>query len=98
MDCLSDVGNGVACKGKCETEVQQINELINRGKKAKAAYRNYYRKIALIWVLLSLAAFAMSLVLWQRNKDGIGLLPVAIVALVAAFVYASLTKNYSDKK
>ncbi len=72
--------------------------MIQRGKKAKGVYKNYYNKIAVIWGLVGLAALAMSLVLWRSGRDGIGLLPVAVVALIAAFMYGSMTKNYSDKK
>jgi hypothetical protein len=98
MDCISDVGNGVACKGKCEAEVQAVNQMIQLGIKRKNVTGNYYKKITVLWSLISLAAFVTSLLLWQSGRNGFGLIPIAVVALIGAFFYGSMIKNYSGKK
>ena len=33
FECASDLGNGIACKNKCEEEVKDINKIIFRGKR-----------------------------------------------------------------
>lgn len=32
IDCSSDMGNGLACKGSCEQEVMEVNEVVERNK------------------------------------------------------------------
>ena len=98
MDCVADVGNGVACKGKCEAEVQAVNQMIQRGIKSRNASGNYYKKITLMWSLISLAGFVTSFLLWQSGRNGFGLIPIAVAALIGAFIYGSMVKKYSDKK
>ena len=46
-DCAVEVGNGIACKDKCEQDVQSINEMIKRSMKSQKkiqlnASRGYY--------------------------------------------------------
>jgi len=98
MECVADVGNGVACKGRCEAEVQAVNQMIQRGIKSRNTSGSYYKKITVMWSLISLAAFATSLLLWQSGRDGFGLIPIAVAAMIGAFIYGSMVKKYSDKK
>jgi hypothetical protein len=98
MECVVDVGNGVACKGKCEAEVQAVNQMIQRGIKSRNTSGSYYKKITVMWSLISLAAFVTSLLLWQSGRDGFGLIPIAVAAMIGAFIYGSMVKKYSDKK
>ena len=98
MECVADVGNGIACKGKCESEVQAVNQMIQLGIKRKNVAGNYYKKITVIWILISLAAFAAGLLLWQSGRNGFGLIPIAVAALIVAFIYGSMAKKFSDKK
>jgi hypothetical protein len=98
FECAVDVGNGVACKGKCEAEVQAVNQMIQRGIKNRNISGNYYKKMTVIWLLIGVAALITSLLLWKSGRDGIGLIPLAAVALIAAFIYGSMVKNYSNKK
>jgi hypothetical protein len=92
FECAVDVGNGVACKGKCEAEVQAVNQMIQRGIKNRNISGNYYKKMTVIWLLIGLAALITSLLLWKSGRDGIGLIPLAAVALIAAFIYGSMVK------
>jgi hypothetical protein len=98
MDCVSDVGNGVACKGKCEAEVQAVNQMIQLGIKRRNIAGNYYKKITVLWILISLAAFVTSLLLWQGGRNGFGLIPIGVAALIGAFFYGSMINKYSEKK
>lgn len=35
-ECASDVGNGIACRGDCETKVQELNGMMARNKELNA--------------------------------------------------------------
>ncbi len=45
-ECAADLKNGIACKNRCESEVQAVNELINRNKNShqKASVVKVFRK------------------------------------------------------
>ena len=99
MECVADVGNGVACKGKCESEVQAINEMIQRGKRAKNFSGGYYKRLAVIFALMGLTIITISLLsLEEGNSKSIIFIPVGLISLFAAYSYFSMSKNYSDKK
>ena len=42
-DCGAEVGTGTACRNRCEPEVEALNELIQRNKKAYASTAGMYR-------------------------------------------------------
>ncbi len=97
MDCVADVGNGVACKGICESEVRAVNEMIQRGKKAKNVFGSYYKTLAIVFTLAGLIIITAGALLWENGK-GIVFIPAGLVALLFAFHYFSMFKNYSGKK
>ncbi|PWL24486.1 MAG: hypothetical protein DCO96_13475 [Fluviicola sp. XM-24bin1] len=37
MNCLTDVGDGIACTETCTDEVRKINSMINQGKRRTSA-------------------------------------------------------------
>ncbi len=53
-ECASDVGNGIACKGKCESEVLAINAIINRSKTAYQKTGNVYIALSIPFGILGL--------------------------------------------
>jgi hypothetical protein len=58
-DCGSDVGNGIACKNKCEEEVRAFNEMIDRNKSSYRKTGNFLIAIAMFFIscgLLGLVA------------------------------------------
>lgn len=70
MDCAVDVGNGMACKNKCEEEVKAVNELLKRGQcayqKAGSAYIGSAIMIGLLGLLFT-GISILSLVLTDKK-------------------------------
>ena len=57
-DCASDVGNGMACKNKCEPEVRAMNEIITRSKTAYQKTGNFAAAIGGFFIICGLVAVA----------------------------------------
>ena len=58
-ECLTDLGDGLACRGVCEAKVQSINSLLNRSPGAYSAAGSGYRIVGGlfgVFALLSLIA------------------------------------------
>ncbi len=53
-DCLSEVPNGIACKGSCEDRVNLINRIVDRNSQVLAAARHQVRHSGLIILLLGI--------------------------------------------
>jgi hypothetical protein len=99
MECVADVGNGVACKGKCEAEVQAVNQMIQRGIRAKNVSGYYYKRLAAIFALIGLSTIAISLLsLKDGNSKSIVFIPVGLISLFAAYFYFSMSKKNSGEK
>ena len=45
-DCLTELANGLACKGKCESRVAMINRILDSNAKIVSAARHQTRKPA----------------------------------------------------
>jgi hypothetical protein len=103
LECVSDVGNGVACKGKCESQVQGFNEMIQRGVRSKNVLGGYYKMWGIFFCLAGLAALTISFlalenfVSWQ-NIEKVVLIPAGLISLLIASYYLLLLRNHSGKK
>jgi hypothetical protein len=102
-ECVSDVGHGAACKGKCESEVQGFNELIQRGVRNKPVLGGYYKMWAVFFGLGGLSALTISFLSWRNfisweNIESVVLIPVGLISLFIAFYYLLMLKNHLGKK
>jgi hypothetical protein len=97
LECASDVGNGVACKGKCESEVHAFNEMIQRAVRAKNVHGGYYKMWAVFFGLGGLTALTISFFSWENIKSVV-LIPMGLISLFTAFYYLLMVNNYSGKK
>ncbi len=61
-DCATELVNGLACKGECESRVQLINKIIDTNSQYAAAAR-YQTKTSGVFILLFGAAFLFFAVL-----------------------------------
>ena len=64
-ECAVDVGNGLACKGECETRVLELNEMWDRSAKiyGVGAYKSRIPSTGvLLWLLLSLSMWGTAAV------------------------------------
>jgi len=60
-DCAADVGDGLACKDRCEQAVRDINEIVRRSKTAYQKVGMAHRGMATFLALLAfiMAGFAL---------------------------------------
>jgi hypothetical protein len=102
MECVADVGNGVACKGKCESEVQGFNEMIQRGVRNNKILGGYYKMWATFFGLGGLTVLIIGFLSWENIKSvfliPMVLIPIGLISLFASFFYFLLQKNHSGKK
>lgn len=97
QDCASEVTNGIACKNRCESEVESVNNLINRSKGSyqKASYA--YTRNSIIYLLIGLICIAYGL--YTHRTDSVlawYLVPIGIVFLLGALFNYSSSKKYSN--
>ena len=99
LECAAELSNGIACKNRCEIEVEVVNQLINRNKTAYQKTSSAYSRNALIYLLLGILFVAYSGMNETSNSalDWFLLLG-GIIFLIGAIFYYSLGKKYSQKE
>jgi hypothetical protein len=92
MDCAADVGNGLACRARCEAEVQALNEVIQRNKTAYKKTQSAYARTAIFYAVVGGLCLFGGLVDWR----GFGwvLTPAGLVFLLAAWLHYSTGRNF----
>ena len=85
-DCTSDVGNGIACKGKCEAEVLAINAIINRSKTAFQKTGNVYIALSIPFGILGLLICFGSFV--SEKKDAGAIFPGIFFIAMSVILFA----------
>lgn len=50
-DCTSEVGTGTACRNRCETDVEALNDMIERGKTTHQKASSTYSRNGLFGIL-----------------------------------------------
>lgn len=60
-ECLTDLGDGLACRGVCEAKVQSINALLNRSPGAYSAAGAGYRIVGGLMLVVSVLSFIAGL-------------------------------------
>jgi hypothetical protein len=61
--CGVDVGNGIACKGGCELEVEMMNKVFQQSKRAFQNASKTYSQYALWMLLVAVGMFILALFL-----------------------------------
>ena len=80
--CATDVGNGVACAGSCEEEVQALNELIRRNRTASQRTGYAYHRNAIVCVLLAFIFVYLSVDAYQSGRS-----PLLVVTAGSALIF-----------
>jgi len=62
MECAVDVGDGLACKNRCEEQVKAANIFMKRNQVVVQNSGTGYAMSVLIWVVLALFFFALGLI------------------------------------
>jgi hypothetical protein len=90
--CGVDVGNGLACRERCEAEVRSLNRIVERNKTAYEKTSAAYLKIAIFYLGLFAVCLLGAILDWR----GFGwvLYPAAVVFLVSAYVHYSTSRRF----
>jgi len=97
VECAKDVGNGMACIGRCEAEVAAVNEAIQRGKKSFEKAANTYFKMALWVALLGGCITAGGVITSAKGGKGGGSILIGLIFLLGAAFYYSSGREYRSR-
>jgi len=91
-DCASDVGDGLACRDRCEEQVRALNRIIERNKTAYEKARGAYVRTALFYAAVGVLFLAAGFLDWR----GFGwvLAPAGVIFLLSAWMHFSTGKKY----
>ncbi|MCP3166397.1 hypothetical protein [Myxococcus qinghaiensis] len=79
LECLTDLGDGLACRNRCEQKVQALNTLLNRSPGVYSAAGSGYRIVG----AMLLAVAAMSLLAGATDAQAKGWLNGSVLAGLA---------------
>jgi hypothetical protein len=96
-DCLSEIPNGLACKGSCEDRVNLINRIIDSNTQIVMAARHGLRTRGLLMLLMGMGCFVFSV--WAFFESEGSFLPyflglLAIVCLLTGVFALSRKEQY----
>lgn len=98
-DCLTEFPNGIACKNRCEAEVEAVNQIINRGKTSYQKTSSAYSRNAIIYVMFA-AAFGIwgAIEMGDRPMVGGVMLVLGIVFIIAALLNYSTSRKFMQSE
>ena len=92
-DCAVEFKNGVACKNRCEAEVEALNQIIDRSKTSYQKTSSAYSRNAIIYLMFAVVfGFLGVTELRERSVLGWAMLALALVFLISTFF------NYSNSR
>ena len=97
QECAAEVGNGIACKSRCETEVEAINRMISRNKTAYQRTRAAYSRNAVIYLMLAAIFIALGGTEFRAGLFfGWFWLLTGAIFLIAAVLNYSTGRKFTD--
>ena len=98
QDCATDTGKGLACRDTCETDVLEIWEMNERGKKIYGIGKYKTRMPSsgvLLWGGLSLVLWVLVGFSYIKNSevDGALVVPAVLMTVIAGFAYYSARRT-----
>lgn len=93
-ECAAEVENGIACKGRCEGQVERFNMVMQRNDKSYERVSKTHMSNALLFGLFSVVFIALG-ILMDHSKDSAG---VWFIILGLAFVLSSFFSYSNGKK
>ena len=66
QNCLTDTGDGLACKGHCTEEVIAINQMINHNKKLVKGTSGNFKSAGVLYVVMGVIFLSVSLFYFRR--------------------------------
>lgn len=91
--CAVDVGNGLACRGRCEDEVRALNWVIARNKKAYQKTESAYLRTALFYAVVAGVFFVGAIFDW-RGFAWV-LFPASAILGLAAWLHYSTGRKFA---
>lgn len=94
VDCVAEIGTAIACKNKCETDVEVMNKVFKQSKKAFDNYSKAY-SLSTLWLSLIGIGFIVSAFILTPKLMGFQI-SMGILMLIGAVFYYFLGKRYKS--
>lgn len=94
IQCVTEVENGVACRGKCEEEVKLLNEMIQRNKTLLNKNAASYYRISIIYAIVGIVFLTFGLFIFNFIPS----IKYFSIALGFVMFFASVLFIISGKK
>jgi len=94
-ECATEFPNGIACKGRCENEVNAINQIINRNKTSYKKTSAAYTRNALTYLMMGIVFGVWGAAeVGARPMLGMPMLVLGVICLVAAVLNYSTGQRF----
>ena len=94
-ECAADMGKGLACRGKCETEVASLLELQQRNKTAYQKASGSYLRMAAGMAVFGFLLSAFGILGWSGGQ-GLFLVVLGLFMLTFAALYFVSGRKYKN--
>ena len=96
-ECVTEVGLSCACKGRCETDVSILNDLVVRGSSAYQKTSGVYTRSGVFILLLGLLFTGAGLLVFNSNDPNYFMLLMGPIFVVYGVVQFFNAKRYREK-
>lgn len=93
--CAVEVGNGIACREKCENDVKMLNTMIDRGKTSHERARSSHSITAIFLAALGLVFLGFGISSFRASTLFAYMIGTAFVMLCAALLFYRLGRRYN---
>jgi hypothetical protein len=83
-DCAVEVGEGLACRDRCEQGVAELNALLKRGSASHQIARGVYLRSAILYMIVGVVCFGGGAVVLPSDAL---FLPGCILSAFGGFVF-----------
>ncbi len=91
-DCAADLGNGVACKGHCETELAALLDIQQRNKSVFGTAASHFARGAILLAVIGLLFSTCGIYWWTQG--GWFYLIIGAVGLLGAIFMSGTARKY----
>jgi hypothetical protein len=89
-DCVTELENGLACKGRCEKRVKLINQMLDSNVKSMNATRNQVKNLAIFGAISGLGFIFFGI--WSYREFHSSYLPYFLGTIGALTLVSSLLR------
>lgn len=94
-ECGNDVGNGLACRDRCEAEVRSLNRIIARNKTAYEKASGAYARMGAFYGIIGLVFLTGGILDWRGYAYV--LFPAGVIFLFSAWLHFSTMRRYEKE-